>query len=149
MLSYYRFLYKLCYKIVLSALIDTSSESDRYTIYYAIYFTNQCVVQCVLTFLYNPSTRCNSSFPFHQKTADMRDIDDNIENGARGKASQIVSLTKYFTRQAALLHDFAKDVTDYFDKTFSMIPTKTQNLSPNQNLYEETKENSEKSVNDL
>lgn len=29
-----------------------------------------------MTLLYNPNTRCNSSFPFHQKTADMRDIDE-------------------------------------------------------------------------
>lgn len=38
---------------------------------------------------------------------------------------QIVNYAKYFARQTALLHDSAADVTDYFDKTFSMIPPKT------------------------
>lgn len=70
----------------MATFIDTSNPTKRFTIYYSVTYIVQILLQGVLTFLYNPNTRCNSSFPFHQKTADMRDIDEGPDCSDRGKA---------------------------------------------------------------
>lgn len=84
----------LLFHFILPLTIDHANERKKYTIYYTLLFVFTSLIQLLLSILYYPC-RCNKSFPFHQKTADMRNIDEQVEYTVSGKA-RIYLLFIYF-----------------------------------------------------
>lgn len=68
-----------------------------------------------MTLLYNPNTRCNSSFPFHQKTADMRDIDEETAATIVENTLAVNRIVKLYARQASVL----REISHYLSSTYS------------------------------
>lgn len=75
--------------LVITIFIDLSKEINKKYIYYSMTCTFTTIFQLIMSILYYPC-RINSSFPFHQKTADMRSIDEEIKYTVQGKASIII-----------------------------------------------------------
>lgn len=59
--------------IIFVTTIDNTKDTDRYLYYYISHYILLDFVQIIMLCLYNPSLKCNSSFPFHQRIIDDYD----------------------------------------------------------------------------
>lgn len=53
-----------------------------------------------MVILYNPNTRCNVTFPFHQRTGDMREINEVFSNTIEGKTENIMNIVGLIKRDS-------------------------------------------------
>lgn len=100
----------ILYNLVNPLLCDLINEDIKLLIYYIILYSQQIFYQMIIVNTYNPEVRCNSSYPFHQKNINMREINESYENSIEGKRIHLREFTLYCKKESKLLKNIENEL---------------------------------------
>lgn len=80
----------------------------------------------IMTVLYNPNTRCNATFPFHQRTGDMREIDEVFNNTIEGKTCNIMKCIGSVKRESMKFRSVSHHMCSTFLNAVHCISKETK-----------------------